>query len=276
MFKLKKCLVVLLVIIFGAISLIGCGNQKQENNQSETKQVSNNKEEKPKQENKSLLVYCGAALRKPMDELGNKFQQKYGVEIKYTYGACQQNLSQIQVSKKGDVYIPGSLNYYEVVKEKKLSDYKKDVAYHVPVIAVPKENPKNIKQLEDLGKEGVKVILGNESTAVGKISKKVLGKNKLYDKVKKNVVVTTATANEIVVDLKMKKGDASVIWEENAFNAKDIKAIQIPKAKSAISTIPACVLNSSQDKELSKKFVDFVVSSEGKDIFKKYGLKTIE
>ncbi|WMJ79738.1 molybdate ABC transporter substrate-binding protein [Clostridium sp. MB40-C1] len=278
MFRLKKICVALLVVVFGVISLIGCGNQKQENNQSKTKQVSNTntKEEEPKQENKSLLVYCGAALRKPMDEVGKKFQEKYGVQIKYTYGACEQNLSQIQVSKKGDVYIPGSLNYYEVIKEKKLSDYKKDVAYHVPVIAVPKENPKNIKHLEDLGKEGVKVILGNESTAVGKISKKVLGKNKLYDKVKKNVVVTTATANEIVVDLKMKKGDASILWEENAFNAKDIKAIQIPKDKSAISTIPACVLNSSQDKELSKKFVDFVVSSEEKDIFKKYGFKTIE
>nr|WP_272508951.1 molybdate ABC transporter substrate-binding protein [Clostridium ganghwense] len=247
--------------MFGAISLAGCSNEKQTSKQAQKQ---------------SLLIYCGAALRKPMDEVGKLFEKKYGVEIKYTYGACAQNLNQIQVSKEGDVYIPGSLYYYKVTKEKKLSDYKKDVAYHRPVIAVPKENPKGIKNLEDLSKAEVKIILGDKSTAVGKVSKKILDKNKLYDKVMKNVTATTATANEIVVDLKMKQGDAAILWEENAIDTEDIKAIQIPEDKNMINTIPVCVLNSSKDKELSKKFVDFVVSSEGKDIFKKYGFKTIE
>ncbi|KGM92976.1 molybdate ABC transporter substrate-binding protein (plasmid) [Clostridium botulinum] len=265
MFRLKKMFVALLIVVFGTISLVGCGSEK--------KSVS---EPKTKQEDKALIVYCGAALKKPMDEIGKLFQEKYGVQIRYTYGACQQLLSQIQVSKKGDVYIPSSLSYYKVVKEKKLADYKKDVAYHRPAIAVSKENPKNIKNIEDLAKPGVKVILGDKSTAIGKISKKILDKNKIYDKVMKNLVVTTATANEIVVDLQMKKGDTSILWEENALNSKDLKPIEIPKDKSAISTIAACVLSASKDQELSKKFVDFVVSNEGKSIFQKYGLKTID
>lgn len=276
MFKLKKILITLLVFVLGAVALVGCGNEKQLKNESNTMEVSNSKQESTKKESKSLLVYCAATLRKPMEEIGKEFQNKYGVEINYTYGACEQNLSQIQVSKKGDVYIPGSINYYEILKKKNLSSYKKDVAYHIPVIAVTKENSKNIKNLEDLSNEGVKVILGNESTAVGKISKKVLQKNNLYDKVKKNVVATTATANEIVTNLKIKQGDASILWEENAFKVKDIETIQIPKKNSAVSTIPACVLNTSKDKELSKKFIDFVISDEGKAIFKKYGFKTIE
>ncbi|MCY6356087.1 molybdate ABC transporter substrate-binding protein [Clostridium sp. ZS2-4] len=271
MSRLKKYFIVLLAVILGAISLAGCSNQKQVSKQADTKKVESSKKEK-----QTLLVYCGAALRKPMDEIGKIFQQKYGVEIKYTYGACAQNLNQIQISKEGDVYIPGSLYYYKVVKEKKLSDYKKDVAYHVPVIAVPKENSKNISSIEDLAKSEVKVILGDKSTAVGKVSNKILEKNKLSDKVMKNVTATTATANEIVVDLKMKQGDAAILWEENTVGAKDIKAIQIAKDKNIINTIPACVLNSSKDKEAAKKFVEFIVSSEGKDIFKKYKFKTIE
>lgn len=265
MSKFKKIFVALLVVVFGTISLVGCGNEKKAASKPETKQ-----------ESKALFVYCGAALKKPMDEIGKMFQQKYGVEIKYTYGACQQILSQVQVSKKGDVYIPSSLSYYKIVKEKKLGDYKKDVAYHRPAIVVPKENPKNIKNIEDLAKPGVKVILGDKATAIGKLSKKILDKNKIYDKVMKNVVVTTGTANEIVVDLQMKKGEASILWEENAFNAKDITSIEIPKDKSAMSIITACALNSSTDMELSKKFVNYVVSDEGKSVFKKYGLKTIE
>ena len=265
MFRLKRIFACLLVVVLGIMSLVGCGKTKETATKPEVKK-----------EDKALLVYCGAALKKPMDEVGKLFKEKYGVEVKYTYGACQQNLSQIQVSKKGDVYIPGSLNYYKIINEKKLADYKKDVAYHIPVIAVPKENPKHIKDIKDLSKPQVKVILGDKETAVGKISKKLLDKNKIADKVMKNVVATKATANEIVLDLKMKKGEASILWAENAFNSKDIKAIEIPKNQSAVSTIPACVLNTSKDKETSKKFVDFVVSNDGKAIFKKYGFKTIE
>lgn len=94
MFRLKKYVVVLLVVILGVVSLVGCSSQKQADKQTDTKKISE-KVSASKEEKQTLLVYCGAALRKPMDEIGKTFYEKYGVEIKYTYGACAQNLNQI-------------------------------------------------------------------------------------------------------------------------------------------------------------------------------------
>jgi len=43
-------------------------------------------------EGDSLLVYSGAGLRKPMDEIAQVFKEKYGIQIQYTYGGSAQNM----------------------------------------------------------------------------------------------------------------------------------------------------------------------------------------
>lgn len=267
MIKFKKILTVVLSSALITCLVVGCDAKK------ENKKVVS----VPGKKAESLLVYSGAGLNKPMNEIGQKFKEKYGVEIQYTYAGADQLLSQIELSGKGDAFIPGSALYYDNAKKKGLVGEKHDVAYHIPVIAVPKENPNKIETLEDLAKPEVKVALGDEKTcAIGKCAKKILEKNKLYDKVMKNVVTTTATVNELVVHTSMKQADASIIWEDNVINVSDIKTIQIPKEKNTIKTIPIAVVEKSQNKEMAKKFVEYVSSDEGKSIFNKYGFKSVK
>ena len=113
-----------------------------------------------------------------MDEIGILFEQENGVKVEYNYAGSNALLSGIEISKQGDVYMPGATMYIEKAKEKGFVDYEQNVAYHVPVIAVPKGNPANIRCLNDLTKPGVKVILGDpEAAACGKIANKILEKN---------------------------------------------------------------------------------------------------
>ena len=37
----------------------------------------------------TLLVYSGAGMRKPMDEIGSVFQKKFGTQVKYNYAGSQ-------------------------------------------------------------------------------------------------------------------------------------------------------------------------------------------
>ena len=55
-----------------------------------------------------LLVYSGAGMRKPMDKIGIAFEKKYGVAVTYNYAGSNTLLSQIELTKKGDVYMPGA------------------------------------------------------------------------------------------------------------------------------------------------------------------------
>lgn len=262
MYNLKKSFAFFIIMVFIIISMVGC-NLSQE-------QASN-------EEPQSIIVFSGAGLRKPMDEIAIAFKEKYGIEIQYTYAGSAQNLSQIELSGEGDVYVPGSLFYYESAKEKDLVESKQDVAYHIPVIAVPEGNPSDIKTLSDFAKPGVKVVLGDpKSAAIGKVAKKMLEKEGLTEQVEKNLVATAATVNELVVYITMKQGDATVIWEDNVMNVSEIQMIEIPEEKNMIKTIPVCLIKDSKNKEVAQKFIDFVVSEEGKAIYEKYGFKPVE
>lgn len=265
---LKRVISIFLAVMFVSSVLSGCNTGN--TNKNEEKDKNNGQMQ-------TLHVFSGAGLRKPMDEIGKVFEEKYGVKVEYTYAGSAQNLSQIELSGKGDVYVPGSMYYYESAKEKGLVDDKKDVAYHIPVIGVPKGNPANIKTLEDLGKDNIKVVLGDEkSNAIGKLAKKILTENGLQEAVAKNTVAKAATVNELVVYLTMKQADASIIWEDNITGVEDVEIIKIANDKNEIKTIPVCVISKSNNKEMANQFVDFVTSQEGKSYYKKHGFKPVE
>ncbi len=275
MFKKSSKFIVLLLIVVMALSMVGCGEPQKE--QADTSTSDTDTSDSSEEKVESLLVFSGAGLRKPMDEIGKAFQEKTGIEIQYTYAGSAQNLSQLELSGEGDLYVPGSLYYFKSAQEKGLVENEKDVAYHVPVITVPKENPANIKTLEDLAKPGVKVTLGDpKSAAIGKVAMKMFEKNKIKDKVLENLVSSAATVNELVVYVTMKQADASIIWEDNVVNVPEIKSIQIPEKQNMIKTIPVCTLKSSEKKEAAEEFLQFVTSKEGKAIFEKHGFKSVE
>ncbi len=224
------------------------------------------------EESQSLLVYCGAGMRKPMDEIGSLFKDEHGVSIHYTYAGSNTLLSQMELTQNGDVYMPGATYYFDIAKEKGLTDYEQLIAYHVPVIAVPKGNPAGITSLEDLTKPGVTVILGDgKAAAIGKIANNVLEKNNIYDAVEKNVIARGATVNELVVYVSMKQADASIIWEDLIVNSEKIDIVEIPREQNIIKIIPIGTLTFSEEKDAATKFVDFVASPEGKAIFEKHG-----
>ena len=45
----------------------------------------------------SLLVYCGAGMSEPMEEIADLFEEREGVEVQYTFGGSAQLLSQIEL-----------------------------------------------------------------------------------------------------------------------------------------------------------------------------------
>nr|QNO47322.1 hypothetical protein BBMLNMBM_00001 [Methanosarcinales archaeon ANME-2c ERB4] len=223
----------------------------------------------------SLLVYCGAGMRKPMDEIGSLFEEEYGVSIHYNYAGSNALLSQMELTRKGDVYMPGATYYFDLARDKGLTDYEQLIAYHVPVIAVPRGNPANITSLEDLAEPEVTVILGDsKAAAIGKLGDAILETNGLYDAVEKNVIARGATVNELIVYVSMKQADASIIWEDLAANSEKMEIVKIPDGQNIIKIVPIGTLTSSKQKDTAKGFVDFVASPEGKAIFEKHGFTT--
>ena len=224
-------------------------------------------------ESSSITVYSGAGMRKPMDEIGILFEQKYGVSVKHIYGGSNTLLSQMELTQQGDAYMPGATMYIETATEKGLvDDYQKFVCYHIPIITVPRGNPANITCLEDLARPDVKLIFGDpEAAACGKVAKKILEKNDIYEEAWANVIATLPTMNEVMMQIAMGQADASINWWDTVKFVEDIDVIEIPTEQNNIKIIPVGVTTFSKNPETARKFVDFCGSEEGKAIFEKHG-----
>jgi len=225
-------------------------------------------------ESVDLLVYCGAGMREPMEEIAQAYTAKTGNGINFNFGGSNTLLSQMELVEQGDVYMPGATSYFDAAQDKGFVEESSLVVYHIPVIITPKGNPADIQSLADLGKEGVTVELGDaQAAAIGKLSNKILEKNQLNGSVYPNVITRSATVNELVLHTALGQVDGAICWED-LVNTDEMEVIYIPNNQNIIKVVPIGSLTFSEKPEEAQGFVDFVASDEGMAIFTKHGFTT--
>ena len=249
---------VLSVTIVIAILLFGCKAKKPEKSDTEAKE---------------LLLFCGAGIRPPVEELVETFSREQGVKIITDYAGAEVLLSKIELSRQGDLYMPGDREFVCQAAEKGLILYQKSVCYFVPAILVQKDNPKKIGSLHDLIKPGIKLGLGHPyNLPVGRIAKKIFEKNKIsWTDVERNLKFQAATVNVLGMQIQAKALDAVIVWDAIArYYSEHGEEVPIPLEQNLISTVDVGVLKFTQNRELVEKFVEFAASHQGQEIFKKH------
>lgn len=257
--KISPVVAILVCIIL----ITGCTDSQTPDNTSITSSVSDS--------GQTLFVYSGAGLKAPMLEIAEVFEAETGVEVTYTFAGSGALISQLELARTGDAVILGGTPDYETARKKGLVGEPQYVAYHVPVIAVVKGNPKQIESLEDFTQSGLKVILGDPaSCAIGKTSDQLLEAYGILDEVEENVVSRAATINELVVAMNLGTADATIITMDQV-NSETMDVIYLPVSDNAVLVIPIGVTTVTTQPELAARFADFVASDEGKSIFEAHG-----
>ncbi len=208
-------------------------------------------------------------------------EENPGTTVNIQYGNSGELFATLDAQKSADAVVPGDLTFMDNAKSKGyiVNDTVKSIVYHIPVIAVQKGNPENITSVQDLGKSGLKVGLGDtNATAVGKLSIKLLNKTGNLDAVKSNVVVYAPTVNQLMTYLTSGQVDAAIVTEDIANTSASqgkIDVIQIPADQNAIATIGVGLTVFSKNKNTAMKFEDYITSSEGLAIWEKHGFKPV-
>ena len=215
----------------------------------------------------SLLIYCGAGMQQPFQEIADAFQKETGCEMNVTYANAAQIQTQITESKEGDFFIAGSADEVKPVKDDVSSSV--DLVKHIPVLAVAKENPKHISGIADLGKSGVVTVIGDpESTPIGKIAKKAFSDFGISETV--TLGATTTTAPQLATVVGLGEADAAIIWKENC-NADGVEICETKDLDGYVKTVPAARLTFSQTSAAADAFSAFLSSNEANQIWSAYG-----
>ena len=227
-----------------------------------------------------LLVYCAAGIKPPVLQLARDFEKEYGLKIQLQYGGSGTLLSNVEVSHKGDLYIAGDTSYIDIATQKGLIDEVLPLAYMQPVIAVARGNPKDIKGIQDLLQEGIRVALGHpDATSIGKQTKIFLTQAGLWDQIRKRTErdgVFKPTVPEVANDIKLGAVDAGITWDATAAQYDNIEVIRDPAFDSARMEISIAVLKSTRQPQKSLRFARWLNSRVGNKVFNRYGFKPVE
>jgi molybdate transport system substrate-binding protein len=231
----------------------------------------------------TLTILAASSLTDAFGELGNTFdEQNQGVQVKQTFGASSDLLAQIQQGAPADVFASAAEEEMDTAeKDGLVSGTPRVFVKNREVIMVPRDNPANIKSLEDTARPDIKLVLAAKDVPAADYAVEILGKaNKEYgpdfeDDVLSNVVSreadVRASVNRVVV------GDADATFGYKSDYTPDIrnkvKVIKIPPDLNIIATYPIAALKDAEDPELAKKWVDLVTSEEGQKVLEKWNFE---
>lgn len=227
------------------------------------------------EEQKTITAFVGSASKPAMEEAAKAFEERTGMKVYLNFSGSGTILSQLKISKSGDLYIPGSPDYMAIAEEEGVVEPEsvKIISYLIPAILVQHGNPKNMQSLSDLAKEGIEVGIGNpEAVCVGLYAYEILEYNNLLVEVMPNIVTHAESCSKTASLVALKSVDAILGWRvfsewHDTVDAVYLKPEQIPR----LSYIPGAISKFSGDRESAQKFLDFLVSPQGQEIFSKWG-----
>ena len=274
-----KLWLVCVILALGLLFQIGCGRQQAQPLSPPPPRVSA----------EPVLVYCGNSMRTPMEELAQTYGAEKGVKVEITYNDSGALLLMIEQTGKGDLYVCHDPFLYML--EGKQLGHGCTVAVLTPVIVVQKGNPKEIRGLTDLGREGLSLVMTDyEHSTLGNMLPTIFGKVGNEADIRRNIRTTVRSGGEAANSVSIGRFDAALVWNAVAFLRSDKldvvpiapELLPVPGVDAVTSAtghsydigtirVTIAVLNCSARPKAAEAFLDFVASEQGKKVFKDFG-----
>ncbi len=220
-----------------------------------------------------LLLFAGAGLRQPTDQLIQTFQKETGNTVRVTYAGSGQLMSSILASGQGDLFMPGAFFYIQKLQEMGRIAAVKNLVAHTAVVGVNIKKTNLIQSFDDLAKPGIRLAMGDpKAMALGRVAQKILSRSPLKELILKNVVVYGATVKQLALYVAQGDVDASIIGRADAFQFRDqIKIVPIPTQYFQPETVAIAVLKDTKHLEAASRFRDFMATGQSLAVFEHFG-----
>ncbi len=225
---------------------------------------------------KPLLVYCAPAIKAPVEAIAREYEAAFNAPIQLQFGPSQTLLTQAEVARRGDVFLPADDSYNEMARSKNLIAETIPLCRMHAVIVVKKGNPKAIRALKDLAAANVKIALAGDAAAIGKLTRESLEKSGEWPALAAKAAFKTSVS-EVGNDVALGAVDAGILWDSMLAQYPALESIDDPALKKIESRVSAAVLRSAPHPAAVLHFLRFVAARDkGLLEFAKAGYKTEE
>ncbi len=228
---------------------------------------------------KIITIYCESILQEPLSELIKSFEEETQCKINL-YSDCSQNLvSLIMYNGDGDLFIPASTYGFKLLnnKNKSLLIDSTLIGYNYISIMTRKNNLENsITSVNSLTDRSFAIKMANPNlSSLGYETKKMLESFGIYNDVLGNVISFSADSKGMINDLLEGETNVVINWSSALYNypnKNEINSFQVKGYKDYDNKIYAGLLKTTTHKPLVNKFLNYVCSDKGKEVFNNHGI----
>ena len=235
-----------------------------------------------------LTVFTAASLTGAFGEIGEIYENETGIHVAFNFDGSQALRTQLENGAYADLFASANIKQMNALRESGLVNNSSVAIFTKNKLAliVPKDNPANIRNLTDLARPGIKIVMGTKDVPVGDYALQIiarLGNDSAYGPdyerdVLANVISQETNVNYVVTKVALGEADAGFAYISDITQdmTSKIDKIVIPDEYNIIAEYPMGMLLESKYPAESQVFMDLVMSDEGRAVLEKYGFAPVE
>jgi molybdate transport system substrate-binding protein len=241
-------------------------------------------------EQTELIVFAAASMTETLEEISGLYEKVMpNIKLVYNFDSSGTLKTQIQEGAECDLFIsagqrqmdqldiaaPASVNTEKL--DFVLTPSRINLLENRVTLAVPKENPKNIKDFHGMARaiSGGQILLamGNSDVPVGQYTQSILKYFNLNEQALAAAGRITYASNvkEVTTQVSEASVDCGIIYCTDAFSAK-LEVVDYATTEMCGRVIyPAAVLKTSKNQEAAQAFLNYLGTREAMVVFEKVG-----
>lgn len=233
---------------------------------------------------RTLTIFAAASLTDAFTEMGKAFEaSRPDLTVTFNFGGSQNLRTQIEQGAPADVFASANAREMDALVSGNLvvAGTPEIFLTNQLVVILPKENPAGITALGDLAKPGLKLVLAAEEVPAGRYARQILDNlNSLYgadysENVLANIVSNEDNIRQAVTKVQLGEADASIVYISDTVAVPDLQRIEIPADMNVIAEYPIAPIAKTENTDLAKAFIDYVLSPDGQAILEKWGFTPV-
>ena len=217
-----------------------------------------------------LTVSAAASLKTAFEDYGKSFD---AATARFSFAGSDELAAQIRQGVKPDVYAAANTQLPDQLFRDGLVGRPRSFAGNTLVIAVPAGSG-GPRSVEDLGREGLKLVVGAESVPVGSYTREVL--SRLPPATGKAILANVRSEEPDVAGIvgKLTQGaaDAGLVYITDVVAAGSrLKAIELPQNLQPRVEYGVAVVRGAPEAEAAREFIDGLLEGDGLQAMEKAG-----
>ena len=224
----------------------------------------------------TLQVFAAASLAQAFGYLANRFEAAHpGVRVRLNLAGSQQLAAQIEQGAPADVFASADGRWMaDLAAHQRINGEPVVFAHNTLIVITPRTNPVRMARLQDLGRPGVKLVIGADAVPVGHYSRELLQRLSRCEgfdagfakRSLANVVSEEENVKAVIGKVQLGEADAGICYRSDTIGpvARYLRLWPIPDTANVVASYTIAIIAGTRQPEVALRFVELVRSSEGR------------